>query len=138
MKYLIFSILLLGLAQHCTAKKRKFAVIGGGNYNFIRLVCNSYFISTLGIGGSSVAYFLRQEFPDADISTFESSLHLGGRLATVEVAGRYYETGGSIIHSANQYMTKYLDICKLKKKQSAPDAPFALHRDGEVVFQVNY
>ena len=54
----------------------------------------------------------------------------------MEVAGRNYETGGSIIHSANQYMTKFLDICKLKKKQSAPDAPFSLHRDGEVVFQV--
>ena len=54
-----------------------------------------------------MAYFLRQEFPNAEISTFESSLHLGGRLATVEVGGRFYETGGSIIHSANQYMTKY-------------------------------
>ena len=138
MKYLIFSILLLGLAQHCTAKKRKFAVIGGGNLIRSDQSDNSVFlISTLGIGGSSVAYFLRQEFPNAEISTFESSLHLGGRLATVEVGGRFYETGGSIIHSANQYMTKYLDICKLKKKQSAPDAPFSLHRDGEVVFQVN-
>ena len=39
MKYLIiFSILLLGLSQHCTAKKRKFAVIGGGNFYQIRLV----------------------------------------------------------------------------------------------------
>ena len=116
MKYLIFTILLLG--QHCKAKKKKFAVIGGG------------------IGGASVAYFLRQEFPNAEISTFEQSLQLGGRLATVKVGGRYYETGGSIIHSANQYMTNFLDICKLKKKQSAQDAPFSLHRDGEVIFQV--
>ena len=83
-----------------------------------------------------MAYFLRQEFPTADISTFESSPLLGGRLATVEVGGRFYETGGSIIHSANRYMTNFLDICKLKKKQSAPDAPFSLHRDGEVIFQV--
>ena len=117
-KYFMLIILIFGLGQSRAEKKKKFAVIGGG------------------IGGASVSYFLRQEFPDADIATFESSFVLGGRLATVEVNGRSYETGGSIIHSANKYMTNFLDICNLKKKQSAPDAPFSLHRDGEVVFQV--
>lgn len=52
--------------------------------------------------------------------------------------GRDYEIGGSIIHSANKLMVDYMDICKqfgIKKKQPTPDAPFSLHRDGEVVFQ---
>ena len=115
--YFLLGTLLL-LAATTSAEKTKIAVVGGG------------------IGGASVSYFLRQEFPDADIATFESSSVLGGRLATVEVDGRSYETGGSIIHSANKYMTNFLEICKMKKKQSAPDAPFSLHKDGEVVFQV--
>ena len=136
MKYLIFAILLLCLGQQCKARKNKFAVIGGGKTQFSQSVSLHFISLPSGIGGASVAYFLRQEFPTAEISTFEPSFQLGGRLATVEVAGRYYETGGSIIHSSNQYMTKFLDICKLKKKQSAPDAPFSLHRDGEVIFQV--
>ena len=31
MKYVILTILLLCLGQHCNARKQKFAVIGGGN-----------------------------------------------------------------------------------------------------------
>ena len=56
-----------------------------------------------------------------------------------KVDGREYEIGGSIIHSANKLMVDYMDICKqfgIKKKQPTPDAPFSLHRDGEIVFQV--
>ena len=36
-------------------------------------------------------------------------------------------------------MVDYMDICRqfdIKKKQPTPDAPFSLHRDGEIVFQV--
>ena len=58
-----------------------------------------------------------------------------------KVDGRDYEIGGSIIHSANKLMVDYMDICKqfgIKKKQPTPDAPFSLHRDGEVVFQVAF
>lgn len=92
-----------------------------------------------GIGGTSSGYFLRQKFPKAHIAIIEANeAHSGGRLETVKVDGREYEIGGSIIHSANKLMVDYMDICKqfgIKKKQPTPDAPFSLHRDGEIVFQ---
>jgi len=87
-----------------------------------------------GIGGSATGYFLSQLLPGVEITVFEKG-RIGGRLATEEVDGRKYETGGSIIHGANRYMVNFLDICHLKKKETPEDTPFTLHRDGQIVFQ---
>ena len=88
-----------------------------------------------GIGGASTGYFLSRLLPGVELTVFEMG-KIGGRLATQEVEGRRYESGGSIIHSANRYMVEYLDLCGLKKKEAPQDEPFTLHRDGKVVFQV--
>ena len=62
-----------------------------------------------GIGGSSAAHFVRQILgPDAEIEVFERSDKVGGRLATIEVAGNVYEAGGSIIHPENMYMKSFV------------------------------
>ena len=62
-----------------------------------------------GIGGTSAAHFLRKKFgPSCSITIFEEK-DVGGRLATVEMAGKEYEVGGSIIHSANLLMTELLE-----------------------------
>ena len=90
-----------------------------------------------GIGGASAGYFLSRKVPGAEITVFEMG-EIGGRLATVEVDGRSYESGGSIIHGANRYMMEYLDICGLKKKETPADEPFTLHKEGKVVFQVSF
>ena len=93
-----------------------------------------------GIGGNSAGYFLRENFHKAQILLINKAEAngdpIGGRLATVKVNGRDYEIGGSIIHSTNKYMVDYLEKCDLKKKISAPEASFSLHKDGEIVFQV--
>ena len=61
-----------------------------------------------GIGGTSSAHFLRKKFgPSCNITIYESG-HIGGRLATTVMAGKEYEVGGSIIHSANKLMTEFL------------------------------
>ena len=61
-----------------------------------------------GIGGTSAAHFLRQKFgTSCSISIFEEG-NIGGRLATIKMAGKEYEVGGSIIHSANTLMTDLL------------------------------
>ena len=58
-----------------------------------------------GIGGGATAYFLRQQFgPDLDVTVFERG-RIGGRLATVKIAGNTYEVGGSVIHPDNKLMT---------------------------------
>ena len=62
-----------------------------------------------GIGGSSAAHFVRQILgPDAQIEVFERSDKVGGRLATIQVAGHVYEAGGSIIHPENMYMKSFV------------------------------
>ena len=61
-----------------------------------------------GIGGTSSAHFLRKKFgPSCNITIYESG-HIGGRLATTMMAGKEYEVGGSIIHSANKLMAEFL------------------------------
>ena len=41
--------------------------------------------------------------PKSSITIYEPT-HIGGRLKTVEIAGKNYECGGSIIHPKNQIM----------------------------------
>ena len=92
-----------------------------------------------GIGGTSAAYFLSQRLPGADVTVFEMG-RVGGRLDTLDIAGRRYEVGGSIVHSANKLMVDYLDICNLTKKEGKGDegggnGAFSLIREGNVVWQ---
>ena len=62
-----------------------------------------------GIGGSSAAYFLRQILgPSTHIQVFERADKVGGRLATIDIAGDLYESGGSIIHGKNMYMKTFV------------------------------
>lgn len=62
-----------------------------------------------GIGGTSAAYFLRQEFgPGVKIDVYEAGV-VGGRLATEHINGHNYETGGSIIHPLNLHMKHFVE-----------------------------
>ncbi|KAL6472684.1 hypothetical protein MHYP_G00188720 [Metynnis hypsauchen] len=84
---------LWGLASACKMKEQpeKIAIIGGG------------------IGGTAAAYFLRQEFgPSVKIDVLEAG-PVGGRLATKDIRGHGYETGGSLIHPLHLYMRHFVD-----------------------------
>jgi len=70
-----------------------------------------------GIGGTSAAYFLSNMKgfePKIDVYSKDA---IGGRLATVTVAGYEYETGGSILHSRNKYMKVFADKFGLHAKR---------------------
>lgn len=114
--YLLLGFTLLCVIVTAEEKSPKIGIVGAG------------------IGGASVGYFLSRNLPGAEITVFEKG-EVGGRLATEEVDGRQYESGGAIIHAANRYMVEYLDICGLKKRETPADESFTLHKDGEVVFQ---
>ena len=63
-----------------------------------------------GIGGSSAAHFVRKILgEDAQISVFERSGRVGGRLATVDLSGETFESGGAVIHPRNLYMKRYVE-----------------------------
>lgn len=69
-----------------------------------------------GIGGASVAHFLRRYSPPqtiGGISIFERNGVVGGRMATVTIAGETFEAGASILHPKNYHAlnyTKYLNL----------------------------
>ncbi|XP_047960485.1 farnesylcysteine lyase [Salvia hispanica] len=70
-----------------------------------------------GIGGASVAHFLRHYSPPGAISQitlFERHGVVGGRLATVTIAGETFEAGGSIIHPKNYYAWNYTLLLGLR------------------------
>ena len=91
---LIPALLLSKRLTFCKADRKsgpRIAIVGGG------------------IGGSSAAYFARQVFgSSSSIDVFEKTNRVGGRLATVEIGGHWYEAGGSIIHPANKYMDSFV------------------------------
>lgn len=57
-----------------------------------------------GIGGASAAYFMRQDFPDANIVVFEKNAFVGGRVHSFNYGEAVIEAGASIIHDRNRYM----------------------------------
>ncbi|KAL5982745.1 hypothetical protein ACLOJK_016821 [Asimina triloba] len=70
-----------------------------------------------GIGGSSMAHFLKSYSAArqaiTDIRIFEKRGRVGGRMATVSIAGDTFEAGASIIHPKNFHalnFTQYLHL----------------------------
>ncbi|GKV05095.1 hypothetical protein SLEP1_g17139 [Rubroshorea leprosula] len=75
-----------------------------------------------GIAGSSVAHFLRRYSTPAlsdeiQIRIFERSGVVGGRMATVSVAGDTFEAGASILHSKNYHAVNFTQLVGLKMKR---------------------
>ncbi|XP_056159084.1 farnesylcysteine lyase-like [Syzygium oleosum] len=72
-----------------------------------------------GIGGSSVAHFLREySSPSASASisvrVFERRGVVGGRMARVAVGGESFEAGGAILHPKNYHALNYTRLIGLK------------------------
>ncbi|CAL5368882.1 unnamed protein product [Camellia sinensis] len=79
-----------------------------------------------GIGGSSVAHFLRlysdqSPPPIGQIRIFERRGHVGGRMATISLAGDTFEAGASILHPKNYHAVNYIKLLNLTVKQDDED-----------------
>ena len=70
-----------------------------------------------GIGGTAVAYFLKKAIPNAKLTIFEAEENVGGRLKTIEIAGKTYECGGTVIHPANQIMSQLVGEVGLQRRK---------------------
>ncbi|KAJ9558561.1 hypothetical protein OSB04_013175 [Centaurea solstitialis] len=78
-----------------------------------------------GISGSSVAHFLRQysltTTTIAGIHMFDRHPVVGGRMATVTIAGETFEAGASILHPKNYHALNFTHMLDLKVKGPSPD-----------------
>lgn len=92
-----------------------------------------------GIGGSSVAHFLREyqrSSPPMEIAIFERSGVVGGRTATVEVAGEEFEAGASILHPKNLHAAAYVALLNLSRNEpSSSSSGFAIWDGRGFVFE---
>lgn len=62
-----------------------------------------------GISGTSAAYFLSKTpglNPKIDVYSKDP---VGGRMATVNIQGYDFETGGSVLHPRNKYMKQFAE-----------------------------
>ncbi|XP_010270293.1 PREDICTED: farnesylcysteine lyase [Nelumbo nucifera] len=91
-------------------------VLQTANANDVKSVC----IIGSGIGGSSLAYFLRQYSADpssptvGDIRMFERNRVVGGRMAMVSIAGDTFEAGASILHPKNFHTLNFTKLLNLR------------------------
>ena len=69
-----------------------------------------------GIGGSSVAKFLRETDANVELHVFESRGDLGGRAKTLVFDGlsRPVDAGGSIMHKENRYLHRFAKALDLE------------------------
>ncbi|XP_008227553.1 PREDICTED: farnesylcysteine lyase [Prunus mume] len=94
-----------------------------------------------GIGGSSVAHFLRRYSPpnlDFTIRIFERNGVVGGRMATVNVSGQTFEAGASILHPRNLHAlnyTKLLNLTISTPSDSESSSGFAIWDGHKFVFK---
>ncbi|KAM3874308.1 prenylcysteine oxidase 1 [Diretmus argenteus] len=87
-----------------------------------------------GIGGTSAAYFLRQEFgAGVRIDVFEPGA-VGGRLATVKIGDYEYETGGAVIHPLNLHMKHFIDKLGIPQRKDVPSKS-AIFDGKELIFE---
>ncbi|XP_020840986.1 prenylcysteine oxidase 1 [Phascolarctos cinereus] len=87
-----------------------------------------------GIGGTSASYYLRQKFgKEVKIDVFEKG-KVGGRLATLNVKGQSYESGGSIIHPLNLHMKRFVKELDLPTVQCVGGL-MGIHNGEHLVFE---
>ncbi|KAL5753453.1 hypothetical protein ACOSP7_023630 [Xanthoceras sorbifolium] len=80
-----------------------------------------------GIGGSSVAHFLRRYSPDPSrILMFERHGVVGGRMATVTISGETFEAGASILHPKNYHALNYTKYLNLKRREPSSSDSFGI------------
>lgn len=83
-----------------------------------------------GIGGIATAYWLKHYLNDSIAITIYESKQVGGRLKTVDINGKEYEAGGSVIHEKNLYMKRFADELGLKKLDVADTDAYLTTDDG--------
>ncbi|XP_031711624.1 prenylcysteine oxidase 1 [Anarrhichthys ocellatus] len=87
-----------------------------------------------GIGGTSAAFYLRQEFgAGVKIDVFEPG-DVGGRLTTVKIGDHEYEMGGAVIHPLNLHMKHFIEKLGIPPRTDVP-TKMAIFDGKELTFE---
>lgn len=108
MAVVLLGLLVLSLLETCVSEK--VCVVGSG------------------MAGASTAYFLRSygEDKNLDIEVFERHSRVGGRMATVELAGDTFEAGASILHPKNLHAVRFVELLGLKRNLTPDSDSFGI------------
>lgn len=91
-----------------------------------------------GAGGSSAAYHLSQLLNnDVHIDVFDEKPVIGGRLASVNILGNEYETGGSVIHPQNHLAVELASKHGLSQLKDSFSIPITIYKDSEFIFSTS-
>lgn len=85
-----------------------------------------------GIGGSSLAYYLRDS--EYACTIYESRKEVGGRIRNSEVHGQIVETGAAFFHGANRYLMSFINELGIETEQ-VPSDTYGLWDGKKMVFQ---
>lgn len=92
-----------------------------------------------GISGASTAFFLTNYTTSLhgaqQLRVFERRHRVGGRLATVAVAGDRFEAGGSVIHPRNLHARRFADLLGLAAEAGGDDDWLGIWDGERFVFQ---
>ncbi|KYM93830.1 Prenylcysteine oxidase [Cyphomyrmex costatus] len=89
-----------------------------------------------GIGGAVTSHFLTELFNESvKIDLYEPKT-IGGRLATIKIDEDEIEAGGSIIHSKNMYMQRFVKLLGLEKNPSSAGT-FGIWNGDEFIFKAS-
>ncbi|KAG0590209.1 hypothetical protein KC19_1G081300 [Ceratodon purpureus] len=89
-----------------------------------------------GMGGASVAYFLREYAREPlQISIFEERDRVGGRMSVVELEGDTFEAGASIIHPKNLHAVRFVELLGLNRTSDDGEKTFGIWDGTQFVLQ---
>ncbi len=87
-----------------------------------------------GIGGSSLAYFLKDS--NMEITVYESREIVGGRMRHVDFKGRPVEIGAGFFHTANRNIMQLTEKLGIEKVELSSDN-FGLWDGNKMLYQTN-
>lgn len=92
-----------------------------------------------GIGGATLVYYLKQEFPDIQITVFEKCEKLGGRINYIKLEdGKTIEIGAQFLNGKNYNLLKFIKENKiLLEKVEKSKARTVIFNGKEAVFDTN-
>ncbi|MHA2250688.1 MAG: FAD-dependent oxidoreductase [Candidatus Kariarchaeaceae archaeon] len=86
-----------------------------------------------GIGGSSLAYYMRGN----DTTIYEAGNEPGGRISNVSIDGKIIETGAEFFHTVNQNIVKLVDDLNIEKEEFNLNESFGLWDGDQMVYKTS-